>query len=481
MSSAAARDPAAEADPSAKRRKTSQEGEPSGATTPPAPDQTDAAAAPSPEAAQDAPAASSAPVNTSSGAVGQHGAGTSAAAAAPQPPPPGTDQPDPAGGGGTGTEVQAAPATTQGAYGARESFFVAQEATGEIAFVYIENNGSYQSNVWLIGLKNIFSKQLPNMPKEYITRLVMNRRHRSVGIVKAEDKDTVVGGITYRAFHSQGFGEIAFCAITATEQVKGYGTRLMNFTKEYAKTKDGLTHFLTYADNNAVGYFAKQGFTKEVTMPAEQWTGFIKDYDGGTLMECAMHPKICYTGFPSMISVQQADLEARIRLQSNSHIVYPGLQAPVEGGVRQPIPVASIPGVTEAGWEQGKDARFRYMLVIDGVSCPPTPDNLQKFMHTALHVMRNNEDSWPFHDPVDANDVPDYYEIIKDPVDMKLIEARLKTKCYYITLDIFTADFKRMFSNCRIYNAAETIYAKLSLKLEAFFEYYLSKSVLMQT
>lgn len=58
--------------------------------------------------------------------------------------------------------------------------------------------------------------------------------------------------------NSQRFGEIAFCAITADEQVKGYGTRLMNHLKQYARDVDGLTHFLTYADNNAVGYFIKQ-------------------------------------------------------------------------------------------------------------------------------------------------------------------------------------------------------------------------------
>jgi hypothetical protein len=53
----------------------------------------------------------------------------------------------------------------------------------------------------LIALKNIFSKQLPNMPREYITRLVLDRRHRSVAIVKQDG--LVVGGITYRPFHSQ--------------------------------------------------------------------------------------------------------------------------------------------------------------------------------------------------------------------------------------------------------------------------------------
>lgn len=41
----------------------------------------------------------------------------------------------------------------------------------------------------------------------------------------------MLGGITYRPFHDQHFGEIAFCAVTAIEQVKGFGARLMNYTK----------------------------------------------------------------------------------------------------------------------------------------------------------------------------------------------------------------------------------------------------------
>ena len=56
----------------------------------------------------------------------------------------------------------------------------------------------------------------------------------------------------------QKFAEIAFCAITASEQVKGFGTHLMNHVKLHVK-RLGLTHFLTYADNYAIGYFKKQG------------------------------------------------------------------------------------------------------------------------------------------------------------------------------------------------------------------------------
>jgi histone acetyltransferase len=40
--------------------------------------------------------------------------------------------------------------------------------------------------------------------------------------------------------------------------------------QEAAKVHDGLEFFLTYADNNAVGYFEKQGFTKAVTMDRER-------------------------------------------------------------------------------------------------------------------------------------------------------------------------------------------------------------------
>jgi histone acetyltransferase len=47
----------------------------------------------------------------------------------------------------------------------------------------------------------------------------------------AAQNDVIVGGITYRMFVRQQLGEIAFCAVSAVEQVKGYGTRLMDKLK----------------------------------------------------------------------------------------------------------------------------------------------------------------------------------------------------------------------------------------------------------
>lgn len=56
------------------------------------------------------------------------------------------------------------------------------------------------------------------MPKEYIARLVYDRNHRSLAIVKRGLK--VVGGICYRPFESRTFAEIVFCAVASSEQVK---------------------------------------------------------------------------------------------------------------------------------------------------------------------------------------------------------------------------------------------------------------------
>ena len=49
------------------------------------------------------------------------------------------------------------------------------EAAGIIEFRVIENDGTKTSLILLTGAKIIFQKQLPKMPKEYITRLVYDR------------------------------------------------------------------------------------------------------------------------------------------------------------------------------------------------------------------------------------------------------------------------------------------------------------------
>ena len=77
----------------------------------------------------------------------------------------------------------------------------------------------------------------------------VHRKHKTLALIK--DK-IPIGGICFRPFPSQGFTEIVFCAVSSNEQVKGYGTHLMNHLKEY-HIKQNIFHFLTFADEFAIG------------------------------------------------------------------------------------------------------------------------------------------------------------------------------------------------------------------------------------
>jgi histone acetyltransferase len=157
----------------------------------------------------------------------------------------------------------------------RDNNVKSEEEKGNLEFKVVRNDGSDENLRILTDLKNIIAKQLPKMPKEYIVRLVFDRKHESMVIQKSNlyltiGDGKVVGGVCYRPNPTQNFIEIAFLAISSIEQVKGYGTRLMNKLKDHCKTK-GLQYFLTYADNNAIGYFKKQGFSTMVKMSLDQW------------------------------------------------------------------------------------------------------------------------------------------------------------------------------------------------------------------
>ncbi|RCN23903.1 hypothetical protein ANCCAN_30408, partial [Ancylostoma caninum] len=96
-----------------------------------------------------------------------------------------------------------------------------EEKSGIIEFKVIGNSleafQRRETMVSLLQLQSLFSVQLPKMPKEYITRLVFDDRHRSMVLLKKGKG--VIGGICFRPFPNQGFIEIVFCAITANEQV----------------------------------------------------------------------------------------------------------------------------------------------------------------------------------------------------------------------------------------------------------------------
>ena len=62
---------------------------------------------------------------------------------------------------------------------------------------------------------------------------------------------------------------------------------------------------MTYADNLALGYFRKQGFSADCKIAVERWRGYVKDYEGGTMMECKIHPHIDYSKIGQIVAKQK--------------------------------------------------------------------------------------------------------------------------------------------------------------------------------
>jgi histone acetyltransferase len=104
-------------------------------------------------------------------------------------------------------------------FSARDKNIKTEEDKGQIEFNVIKNDGNIRNLKLLTDLKNIIAKQLPKMPKEYIVRLVFDRKHESMIIMK-NNVEKVIGGVCYRPNYEQGFIEIAFLAISSLEQVK---------------------------------------------------------------------------------------------------------------------------------------------------------------------------------------------------------------------------------------------------------------------
>ncbi|XP_049566071.1 histone acetyltransferase KAT2B isoform X1 [Orcinus orca] len=344
------------------------------------------------------------------------------------------------------------------AHSARDEAARLEERRGVIEFHVVGNSLNQKPNkkilIWLVGLQNVFSHQLPRMPKEYITRLVFDPKHKTLALIK---DGRVIGGICFRMFPSQGFTEIVFCAVTSNEQVKGYGTHLMNHLKEY-HIKHDILNFLTYADEYAIGYFKKQGFSKEIKIPKTKYVGYIKDYEGATLMGCELNPQIPYTEFSVIIKKQKEIIKKLIeRKQAQIRKVYPGLSC-FKDGVRQ-IPIESIPGIRETGWKPSGKEKSKE---------PKDPDQLYSTLKSILQQVKSHQSAWPFMEPVKRTEAPGYYEVIRFPMDLKTMSERLKNR-YYVSKKLFMADLQRVFTNCKEYNPPESEYYKCANILEKFF------------
>lgn len=78
----------------------------------------------------------------------------------------------------------------------------------------------------------------------------------------------------------------------------------------------------------------------------------------------------------------------------------------------------------EAGWKPEAEPPSNFRLLLDGEELLPTRDNIEQFGLRCVAALQSHEDAPSFVEPVNADEVPDYYDVIqvrgyarRDPTD----------------------------------------------------------------
>ncbi|KAK3520498.1 hypothetical protein QTP70_024113 [Hemibagrus guttatus] len=98
----------------------------------------------------------------------------------------------------------------------------------------------------------------------------------------------------------------------------------------------------------------------------------------------------------------------------------------------------------------------------------PLTDKDYEGLKRILRSLQAHKMAWPFLEPVDPNDAPDYYGVIKEPMDLSTMEQRIQ-KRFYSKLTEFVADMTKIFDNCRYYNPSDSPFYQCAEFLESFF------------
>lgn len=110
------------------------------------------------------------------------------------------------------------------------------------------------------------------------------------------------------------------------------------------------------------------------------------------------------------------------------------------------------------------------------VSTPPAtpPNHVVRERDLAMckliiNEMCKNDSATAFMEKVNEKDYPDYYELIKQPMDIETIKTKLKNR-EYKTKEQFAYDCRLIFDNCEFFNEDESKVGQAGHKLRAYFE-----------
>lgn len=108
-----------------------------------------------------------------------------------------------------------------------------------------------------------------------------------------------------------------------------------------------------------------------------------------------------------------------------------------------------------------------------------SPSGSMTFCSAVLRELMKKTNShlnWPFMIPVDpiALGIPDYFDVIKQPMDLGTIRKKIDTGMYGRP-EQFESDVRLVFTNCYTYNPPESDVYKMAQQLEAIFDQKMSQ------
>jgi histone acetyltransferase len=120
-----------------------------------------------------------------------------------------------------------------------------------------------------------------------------------------------------------------------------------------------------------------------------------------------------------------------------------------------------IPGIKQSGWQYSDYENF--------VKNDSSNINFYAQCRNLIQKLKLAKNAWPFLKPVDPKEVPDYYEIIKEPMDISTLESNLESGMYK-NKEKFVKDVRKIFINAKAYNKPHTIYHKYAKDIESSIE-----------
>ncbi|KAK3598854.1 hypothetical protein CHS0354_008596 [Potamilus streckersoni] len=105
---------------------------------------------------------------------------------------------------------------------------------------------------------------------------------------------------------------------------------------------------------------------------------------------------------------------------------------------------------------------------VDPVSLKELSDSDYEILQRLMSSMQSHKMAWPFLEPVDPDEVPDYYAIVKEPMDLNTLQTNLDNR-EYVRLADFVKDVTKIFDNCRLYNPPDTSFYQCAEVLETYF------------